>query len=149
MHAPNLEDAPERLQQWLQARQVHGFIKLRAEEFSSLPAGQHFWHINAAPCSHRPHERYALVCMAQPSAGQRQRPLLDLSRTLLVRCEAVVELSSCQEVTEDQLSRLIGACSNHVELVAMLHRRYQHTKGWTRLTAAQLPVVLSALRLAA
>jgi hypothetical protein len=135
---------PVKAEQLLHHAQVDGVIKIRAADFVNLPAGDSLLHVNAMPCTHRAGHRYlmAMIC-GRAEDGQ---PLLDARTAELVTIDEVWVVDRPSRLAPAELGRLIGRPANHDDLHELLAERYASTRGIGRQAAAQMSLMVSAIR---
>jgi hypothetical protein len=125
---------------------VAGIIKLRMSELLDLPqTDAHFFHINAAPCTHRAGETYAAVAIAASESDGAPQTLLYPDTAKPVRVVETVQYENVASIPPEVISRTIGRPASARGLIHLLFERYGAMRGWTRWDAANRAVVLSRL----
>jgi hypothetical protein len=126
---------------------VAGLLKLLPQELDSIPLGDaEFFHVNAAPCTHRAGSRYAAVAMTSSASLGAAQTLVDVSTASALECLEVLEYDSIQAIPPSVRDSLLGVTSTPGELEATLLRRYGQLRGWTAADVATRAVVVSRLR---
>ena len=119
---------------------VSGIVKLRQEDYLSIPVRSRFVHINAIPCDHLAGRQYAIV----PIVGWAfNEPVVETRNPVLVYCDETRVLPAIEAIAPNVLPNMIGRPRSLEDLYRIMSMRYGASRGWKFGDIRSKPILMS------